>query len=234
MLEAVSNQDTESKAAQEQRPRPALDKRFLVNLKGKEFVQYSGLLDLAHQNGLSELKVELLQYPSSDNGMECIVQATAVTDSGMMFCDVGDANPGNTNKAVAQHIIRMASTRAKARVLRDLTNIGMTALEELGEDAGEMINGAGNGADDSSPKKARKTSPAKGKKPASKSGNGKAKASITDAQKRAIWSIGQRKGYDENSLRQLAEKTFGCDVPGLSTEDAAAFIVQLQKPAPVE
>jgi hypothetical protein len=34
----------------------------------------------------------------------------------------------------------MASTRAKARCLRDLTNIGMTALEELG-DITEVING---------------------------------------------------------------------------------------------
>lgn len=33
----------------------------------------------------------------------------------------------------------MASTRAKARVLRDVTNIGITALEELGgDDAPEM------------------------------------------------------------------------------------------------
>ncbi len=45
MLKPVSREETRTE------PAPALDKRFLVDLKGKEFVTYAGLLDLAHQHG---------------------------------------------------------------------------------------------------------------------------------------------------------------------------------------
>lgn len=116
-----------------EKKKPKLDDRFIANLHGKDFVLYSGLLDLGHQRGLSKLEVELVQYPTKENGMEAVCKAVAVSKVGDVFVDVGDANPSNTNKAIAAHIIRMASTRAKARVLRDMNNIGMTALEELGD-----------------------------------------------------------------------------------------------------
>ena len=193
--------------------RPTLDKRFLVQLKGKDYATYAGLLDLSHQHGLTELRVEIVQLPCPDNGMECIVKATAVTESGAMFCDLGDANPQNTNKSVAQHIIRMASTRAKARVLRDLSNIGMTALEELGDEPGD-IPGNGNGKGKAKPRKA--------------ADNGKAPSTITDAQKRAIWSLAKTRGHNEHSLHELAEGTYGSGVAELSSQDASALIKQLQ------
>src|SRR5699024_2215265 len=64
----------------------------------------------------------------------CIIKATATTDDGKTFDGYGDANNSNVNRMVAIHLIRMAETRAKARALRDLTNIGMTAIEEIVEE----------------------------------------------------------------------------------------------------
>ncbi len=105
---------------------------FIVNLRGKDFVLYAGLLDLAHQKGIRRLETELVQIPGEANGGECVVKATLELKDGEIYTDYGDANPSNVNRPIAAHIIRMASTRAKARVLRDATNIGLTALEELG------------------------------------------------------------------------------------------------------
>lgn len=110
-----------------------IDSRFIVNLKGKDFVTYEGLLDLAHQEGLISIDVELIQVPGKDNGDVAIAKAVAKTKD-KTFIDIGDAGANSVNSMIKPHVIRMASTRAKARALRDLTNIGMTAIEELGED----------------------------------------------------------------------------------------------------
>jgi hypothetical protein len=114
--------------------KPKLNDQFIINMKGKEFVLYSGLLDLAHQKGIQMLKVEPVQYPSKDNGMEAICKASLESPNGDLYVEYGDARPQNVNKMVANHILRMAATRAKARCMRDYTNIGITCLEELGGD----------------------------------------------------------------------------------------------------
>ena len=111
---------------------PKLDERFIKNIEGKDFVLYAGLLDLAHQKGMTSMEVEILQFPNKENGNMAIIKAFAESKLGESFSDVGDANPENCNFKVAKHLLRMASTRAKARALRDFTNIGMTCLEELG------------------------------------------------------------------------------------------------------
>ena len=115
------------------RKHPKLDQRFIKNISGRDFCLYAGLLDYAHQKGLLKLACEIIQYPTADNGYEAVCKATAETKSGEVFVDIGDANKTNVNKMISVHILRMASTRAKARALRDLTNIGMTCLEELGD-----------------------------------------------------------------------------------------------------
>src|SRR5947209_6747030 len=67
-----------------------------------------------------------------------VVQAEVETEKGA-FMGIGDANPSNVNRMILPHLLRMAETRAKARALRDAVNIGVTALEELGDldDAGD-------------------------------------------------------------------------------------------------
>lgn len=109
-----------------------IDSKFIINLRGKEFITYEGLLDLAHQLKLKSIETELIQIPAEENNNNCIVKAVVTTEDGKRFEGYGDANPKNVNSMIANHIIRMAETRAKARALRDLTNIGMTAIEELG------------------------------------------------------------------------------------------------------
>ena len=88
--EAINNNDTES-AAQIKKMKPKLDEKFIINIKGKDFCTYPGLLDVAHKLNLMSLNVELLQYPSKDNGHEAITKAVAETTRGEVYTDLGDA-----------------------------------------------------------------------------------------------------------------------------------------------
>ncbi|HHY13229.1 MAG TPA: hypothetical protein GX526_01095 [Thermoanaerobacterales bacterium] len=107
-----------------------IDRKFIINLQEKDYVTYEGLLDLAHQKGLKGIKTDIIQLPNKENGGQCIMKAIAITEDSQ-YEGYGDADPTNVNRHIAKHIIRMAETRAKARALRDLTNVGMTAFEEL-------------------------------------------------------------------------------------------------------
>lgn len=109
----------------------AIAKEFIVNLKGKEYPVFAGVLDAAHKAGLQSLTTALLQIPSAENGMTAIVQATATFADGRTFSDVGDCSPATTSPQLAAASIRLASTRAKGRVLRDAVNVGQALLEEL-------------------------------------------------------------------------------------------------------
>jgi len=105
----------------------------MIERQGKRFVLYAGLLDEAHARGLRSIETELLQVPNVENGEVAIARAMVRTEEGK-FSGIGDASPGNVGRAIAPHIIRMAETRAKARALRDAINVGVAALEELGDE----------------------------------------------------------------------------------------------------
>src|SRR4028118_1456364 len=106
---------------------------YMIERQGKPFVLYAGLLEEAHARGLRSIETELLQVPGAQNGEVARARAVVRTEEGK-FSGIGDASPGNVSRAIAPHIIRMAETRAKARALRDAINVGVAALEELGDE----------------------------------------------------------------------------------------------------
>jgi hypothetical protein len=106
---------------------------YMIERGGRRFVLYAGLLEEAHARGLRSIETELLQVPGAGNGEVAIARAVVRTEEGK-FSGIGDASPGNVSSAIVPHIIRMAETRAKARALRDAINVGVTSLEELGDE----------------------------------------------------------------------------------------------------
>lgn len=136
---------------------------FLITRQGKQYVLYAGLLDEWHtryERYARSIETHLIQAPHVANDQVAIVKATVKAwhhDISLVevhgteekiyeheqykFEGIGDASPENVNGSVAQHLIRMAETRAKARALRDAVNVGVTALEELSE--GEADEGRG-------------------------------------------------------------------------------------------
>jgi hypothetical protein len=231
---------------------PKLDERFITNIKGKDFVLYAGVLDLATQKGLLRLEVELLQFPTKENGNECIARAIAESKTGEVFSDIGDANPNNCHELIVKHLIRMASTRAKARCLRDMCNISIVAVEELadfddvlGSDSNDR--GGNNSADRGGSKTVRggktintkkkgvgkqpqqksKTSPKKASKSDSKSSK-KSYPQLSEAQKRAIENLIRRKGVAESEIKNW---TGGGVIEDLSSEQASDLIRNLQQNA---
>ena len=108
---------------------PDIAPQFIVEIQGKPFVQFAGLLALAHTRGLASLTADFITVTTD----LALAHAVATFQDGRTFAESGDATPDNVNKKVRPHFARMALTRAKARCLRDALNIGMCSLEELAE-----------------------------------------------------------------------------------------------------
>lgn len=109
------------------RPAPTIPAEFVTTIHGRAFVQYVGLLAMAHAQGLSSLQAELVTVPPE----LATARATAIFADGRTFSEAADATPDNVSAQVRKHFARCALTRAKSRALRDALNMGMVALEEL-------------------------------------------------------------------------------------------------------
>ncbi|HZO88469.1 MAG TPA: hypothetical protein VFB38_09020 [Chthonomonadaceae bacterium] len=198
-----------------------MKKEFLVERQGRAFVLYAGLLDMAHQQGLKSIRTELIQIPSEANNRVAICVATVVLEKDgaeRVFTGIGDAAPNNVAPAMQTCLIRMAETRSKARALRDAVNVGVAALEELGEEdaldgapeRGYAIGPARSARSVPTPRAAsaiREAAKPAAPKPAESAPllaetRSPAASPITEAQLEAIRSLCRRRGQDADDIAQ--------------------------------
>ena len=100
----------------------------VCRLQGKEFVLLSGLLTLAHENGLESLESKMIEHDPANNAAVFRCLATGGRGS---FSGHGDASPTNLSRNMIPSYIRRAETRSIARSLRFYLGIGMCARDEL-------------------------------------------------------------------------------------------------------
>jgi hypothetical protein len=120
-------------------PPKDLPEHFVAHRDGKTFILFGGLVHLLHLQSAGRFKITttLLQSPTKDNDQTTVMYAEVfiLDKEGAVIrstTGIGDANPSNVTRMVAQHAIRMAETRAIARALRTMTNVALTSLEETG------------------------------------------------------------------------------------------------------
>lgn len=134
-------------------------REFWVNIHGRWYPTWQGVLDAATRAGLKSLIVSVEQLPTKENGMLAVVRAQATFEDGRVYCDLGDCSPASTSPQLAPSIIRLASTRAKGRVLRDAINCGTPSQDEVGHAGGGQRGpgqrGQGGGPPPAAPRPSR-------------------------------------------------------------------------------
>jgi hypothetical protein len=191
----------------------------------KEVVSYRGLLDMVHKERLQSIETKLLQAPSKENGESAIVLATITTSRGV-FTGIGDANPRNVNPKVAPHAIRMAETRAEARAMRKAVNIGVVAIEELGEDLSDDVTyegtlrpaNSGNG-------KSERPTPGPGPVQAPPTRSSDTRAS--EQQRRYLFRLLASQGIEGDGAREFIHRELG--VSSLQDASRAAVSALIDK-----
>lgn len=119
---------------------PEFRKQYVTTIKGKEAILSDGLKKIAHIKGIKSLKSNIIQFPNAENNNLCIVETeligydyNPITDKveEVVYKAIGDASPSNCSSMVAAAFVRMAETRSVSRVLKNYTNIGIVAVDEL-------------------------------------------------------------------------------------------------------
>lgn len=111
--------------------------KYIIDIDGKDFVVFKGLLDIAHKFGLKSIKTNILKL-DLDN-YQCVVEAIVEYQDGTTFIGHGHASKNNVNKLLADSFIAIAETRAIARALRFGNNVGLTSSDELPDKSAAVL-----------------------------------------------------------------------------------------------
>jgi len=119
-------------------------KKHIVNISGKDFMTYEGLLEKAHErNGVFNMVITESWVSEDMTRAWCKVRLSSKVEardsktkkitqtSEQTFDGFGSSTPDNTGKMTQTHPVEMAHTRAKGRALRDYLNIGQVMAEEM-------------------------------------------------------------------------------------------------------
>ena len=199
----------------------------------KEVALYKGLLAKAHEEGLSIIRTDAIQFATDENARTAISKACITTSKGT-FEAIGDASPENVPSHILPHLNRMAETRAKARALRDAVNIGIVSFEELdgtteAPEISDLGSGAlpGNGADGP-----HATASAPPNQPSK--GNGYS-VPMTENQRRYLFRILAGYGIEGDAAHQYLKDKLGvATLTGVSKLEATKLIDRLLKNLPLE
>lgn len=108
-------------------------KSDIVNISGKDFMTYEGLLKKAHEKDPNFSMVIRESFVSEDMKRAwCKVRlGSGPEGSRQIFDGFGSSTPENTGSMTMSHPVEMSHTRAKGRALRDFLNIGVAMAEEI-------------------------------------------------------------------------------------------------------
>lgn len=173
----------------------------------KEFVRLAGLVDLAFQLGLESVESKIEQLPAECNQWTAIVRAVARGRNGS-FAGIGDASPTSVAAKLRPHYIRIADSRAVARALRLMTNVGMVALEELDElDERQAVPPV-------RPPGPRPAASAPSRKP----------SIATDAQRRMLFRSAYELGYQSRDAAAFIAQRLGVEPERATRQQASSLI----------
>ena len=196
---------------------PKINQSKVVNIRGKDVATYEAALDYAHQCGIMSLAVNIIQSPDASNNNTAICSAKLKTEDGKLFEDIGDANPNNVPRGCVDSFIRVASARAKSRVISDAYNLKSI----LGDSFNSADTSRDNNVIDADFDVVGQTQQSSQKKAL----NGGGSKLLSDKQAGLIFSMAERKGADSQSL---AMQKFGKSVHELQGSEANELIQSLK------